>query len=197
MLAAVILSGGESRRMGSPKALIRHKGRTFLEHLLEAAAHPKIAPVIVVLGPHAEPVRAQVPLGDVTVVINQEWEKGQLSSLQAAVRHLLLLKDQSDGLILFLVDHPFVSGQLTSRLVEQFYASGKPIVLPTCGGRRGHPVIFARSLYPELLAAPLDQGARAVVWAHANQVLEVATDEQGILLNINDPETLQNALSAR
>jgi molybdenum cofactor cytidylyltransferase len=198
VLAAVILSGGESRRMGSPKALIPYRGRTFLEHLLEVAHHPNISPTVVVLGPHADPIRKQVALDAVNVVINQEWEKGQLSSIQAAVRHLLL-NDASDGFLLFLVDHPFVSAELVNQLTSEFYRSGKgrsgkAIVLPAFHGKRGHPVIFARRLYEELLAAPLDKGARTVVWAHADEVLEVPTEEEGVVLNVNDPETLRKTI---
>jgi CTP:molybdopterin cytidylyltransferase MocA len=59
--------------------------------------------------------------------------------------------------------------------------------------RRGHPVIFPAALYEELLRAPLDKGARAVVWAHAAEVLEVPTSEEGCVLNLNDPETLHRA----
>ena len=193
MLAAVILSGGESKRMGSPKALIPCRGKTFLEHLLEAARHPRISPVIVVLGPHADAIRQAVNLDAVNVVINQEWEKGQLSSIQAAVRELQK-RDETDGFLLFLVDHPFISARLVDQLVAEFYRSEKPIVLPAFQGKRGHPVIFARRLYEELLAAPLDKGARTVVWAHAGEVLEVPTEEEGVVLNLNDPENLRRAL---
>jgi len=193
VLAAVILSGGESKRMGSPKALIPCRGKTFLEHLLEAARHPRISPVIVVLGPHADAIRQAVNLDAVNVVINQEWEKGQLSSIQAAVRELQK-RDETDGFLLFLVDHPFISARLVDQLVAEFYRSEKPIVLPAFQGKRGHPVIFARRLYEELLAAPLDKGARTVVWAHAGEVLEVPTEEEGVVLNLNDPENLRRAL---
>jgi molybdenum cofactor cytidylyltransferase len=193
VLAAVILSGGESRRMGSPKALIRYRGKTFLEHLLNVARHPKISPTIVVLGPHADPIRAQVSLDGAVVVVNQDWEKGQLSSIQAAVSHLIV-KNESDGFVLFLVDHPFVSADLVEKLIAEFYRSRKPIIVPVFDGKRGHPVIFARRLYDELLAAPLDKGARTVVWAHAHEILEVRTQESGVLTNLNDPETLRKAL---
>jgi molybdenum cofactor cytidylyltransferase len=193
VLAAVILSGGESRRMGSPKALLPYRGRTFLQHLLDTTQHPKVSPVLVVLGPHADPIRKQVALDPANVVINLEWEKGQLSSIQAAVNHLIL-KDESDGFLLFLVDHPFVSATLVDQLVAEFYRSGKAIVLPAFQGKRGHPVIFARRLYEELLAAPLEKGARTVVWNHADEVLTVPTEEEGVVLNLNDPETLRRAL---
>lgn len=194
MLAAVILSGGESRRMGAPKALIPCRGRTFLEHLLDAARHPRISPVLVVLGPHADQIRKQVALDPASVVINPDWELGQLSSIQAAVRHLQAAPEETDGLMLFLVDHPLISAALVDRLVAEFYRSGRAIVLPTFQGRRGHPVIFARQLYDELLAAPLDKGARTVVWAHAKEVLEVPTEEEGVVMNLNDPETFRRAL---
>src|SRR4051812_34986208 len=193
MLAAVILSGGESRRMGSPKALIQYQGRTFLERLLDVARHPKISPTIVVLGPHADPIRAQVSLDAAVVIVNQDWEKGQLSSIQAAISHLIV-KNESDGFILYLVDHPFVTAQLVDKLIAEFYRSGKPIVAPVFNGKRGHPVIFARRLYEELLAGPLDKGARTVVWAHADEVLEVPTEESGVLTNLNDPDALRKAL---
>jgi molybdenum cofactor cytidylyltransferase len=84
---------------------------------------------------------------------------------------------------------------LVSDLVRQFYASGRAIVVPKFGGKRGHPVIFASRLYSELLAAPAEQGARAVVWAHQDEVLEVPTNEEGAVLNLNDPESLRRALA--
>lgn len=193
MLAAVILSGGESRRMGSPKALISYQGRTFLQHLLDAARHSRISPVLVVLGPHAEQIREGVALDPANVVINRDWELGQLSSIQAALRHLAT-REETDGIILFLVDHPLISPALVEHLVAEFYRSGKAIVVPAYRGKRGHPVIFARRLYEELLAAPLDKGARVVVWNHADDVLTVPTEEEGVVLNLNDPEKLRKAL---
>ena len=124
------------------------------------------------------------------IVINEDWEKGQLSSLQAAIRSL---PPGTDGLILCLIDHPLISAALVDDLIEQFYATKMNIVLPVFRGQRGHPVIFSSALYDELLAAPLDKGARAVVWAHSGELAEMATTEQGCVLNLNDPETLQKS----
>ena len=160
MLAAVILSGGASSRMGSPKALLPYQGRPFLEHLLEITIHPEIGVRRVVLGADAESIVKAIPLKANEMIINSQWEKGQLSSLQAAVRKL---PAGTDGMLLFLIDHPLISSSLVGELVAQFHKSKKPIVLPVYQGRRGHPVIFSASLYPELLRAPLETGARAVV----------------------------------
>ena len=185
MLAAVILSGGASRRMGSPKALLPYQGRPFLEHLLDVAKHPGIGVRRVVLGPDADAISAQVALKADEIVINKDWERGQLSSIQMAIRSL---PAGTDGLLLCPVDHPLISASLVADLIDSFEKTNAPVVVPLYEGRRGHPVIFAARLYEEILNAPYDTGARAVVWAHRNEICEVSTTEEGCVLNLNDPE---------
>jgi molybdenum cofactor cytidylyltransferase len=192
LLAAVILSAGASSRMGRPKALLPYREGTFLEHLIEVTRHPLIGETRVVLGAGAEDIRTIAKIEPSIVVLNGNWEQGQLSSICAGLRSLEAIA--TDGIVLCPVDHPLVSARLVGDLVERFYENNKPIVLPTYKGRRGHPVIFSSALYPNLLAAPADKGARAVVWAHAADILEVPTDEEGVVLNINDPDMLKRAI---
>jgi molybdenum cofactor cytidylyltransferase len=191
LLAAVILSAGASTRMGRPKALLPYREGTFLEHLIQVTRDPRIGITRVVLGAGAENIQAVAKLDDSIVVFNREWELGQLSSIWAGVRSLE--EAETDGIILCPVDHPLVSARLVSELVDRFYEAKKAIVLPTYKGKRGHPVIFSSQLFGELLEAPAEMGARAVVWAHAADVLEVPTDEEGVTLNLNDPDMLKRA----
>jgi molybdenum cofactor cytidylyltransferase len=192
LLAAVILSAGASSRMGRPKALLPYREGTFLEHLIQVTQHPCIGVTRVVLGAGAEVIRTMAKLDPSIVVLNPDWEQGQLSSICAGVRSLEGV--DTDGMVLCPVDHPLVSAQLVSELVDRFYEEKKAIVLPTFKGRRGHPAIFSSTLYGELLAAPADKGARVVVWEHAADVVEVPTDEEGVILNLNDPDMLKRAL---
>jgi molybdenum cofactor cytidylyltransferase len=191
LLAAVILSAGASSRMGRPKALLPYREGTFLEHLIEVTRHPQIGVTRVVLGAGAEVIRTIAKLDPSMVVLNPKWEQGQLSSICAGLRSLEGI--DTDGMVLCPVDHPLVSARLVGELVDRFYGDGKTVVIPTFRGRRGHPVIFSNALYAELLAAPADMGARAVVWAHAADLLEVPTDEEGVVLNLNDPDMLNRA----
>jgi CTP:molybdopterin cytidylyltransferase MocA len=192
-LAAAILAAGESRRMGTPKALIPYRGATFAGHLLEVTKHARVGLIRVVLGAGADEIRAHLRLDAASVVLNPDWPKGQLSSIQAAIRSLP--EGETEGLLLCPVDHPMVSAELVARLIEEFDSTGKSIVLPMYQGRRGHPVIFRAGLYHELLEASMEVGARQVVWAHKADVAEVPTDEEGVVLNLNDPETLKRALA--
>jgi nicotine blue oxidoreductase len=176
--------------MGSPKALLPYQGRPFLDHLLEITKHPKIGVRRVVLGPHAEAIARETKLAAGEIVINDDWEKGQLSSIHAALHSL---PSDVDGILLCLIDHPLISMDLITELIQAFYATNAPVILPVFEGKRGHPVIFSARTFTELLAAPLEEGARAVVWAHANDLVQVATTEEGCVLNLNDPETLARA----
>jgi molybdenum cofactor cytidylyltransferase len=191
LLAAVILSAGSSSRMGRPKALLPYREGTFLEHLIEVTRHPRIGVKRVVLGAGAEVIRTVAKLDPSLIVLNPDWEQGQLSSICAGLRSLEGI--DIDGIVLCPVDHPLVSARLIGELVLRFYESKKGIVLPTYNGRRGHPVIFSKTFFRELLAAPKEKGARAVVWAHAADVLEVPTEEEGVVLNLNSPDMLKRA----
>jgi molybdenum cofactor cytidylyltransferase len=193
MLAAAILAAGESRRMGRPKALLDYHGKTFVEHLAEVTRHPRVGVLLVVLGAKAEEIRSRLRgMDPARFVVNGDWQSGQLSSIHAAIRSLPV--GETEGLMLCPVDHPIISSEVVVQIIAAFDSSDKAIVVPTFGGRRGHPVIFRSSLYDELLAASPDVGARQVVWAHRDDVIEVPTSEEGVILNLDDPEAYQRAM---
>jgi molybdenum cofactor cytidylyltransferase len=63
--------------------------------------------------------------------------------------------------------------------------SGAPIVRPAIGDRHGHPVIFGRSVLDELRRAPVEAGAKSVLRAHERDVLNVAVDDEGCLVDVD------------
>jgi len=196
MIAGIILAAGESSRMGRDKALLPLGRETFLGRLIEIL-RGEVRPLIVVLGHHAQEIAARIPRpaslasstyseDDLQIVRNPDYKLGQLSSLQAALRSL---QGQSvAGALVCLVDHPAITTAVVRAVLERFRKRQARIIIPTCKGRRGHPVFFSAELFPELLAAPLDQGARVVVRRHAADVELVETGEEGILLDVDRPD---------
>src|SRR5579862_1046225 len=128
-LAAAILAAGESRRMGRPKALVPLDGLTFVEHLLAATRQPRVEIVRVILGANAEEIRKELDLDSSQVVVNENWQLGQLSSIQAAIRSLP--PGATSGLLLCPVDHPLITGAIVSPLIGRIDPEKKRIVLPT------------------------------------------------------------------
>lgn len=187
MIVAVVLSAGESSRMGRPKALLPIDGQTFIERIVGALKQGGVERIVVLLGSNAEELRHQIVHLPVEILINPDYQQGQLSSLQVAVRHLQAAKD-CVGMMVHLVDHPYIDPKLVRLMLQRFDGSKFSIVVPRHQGKRGHPVIFSRSLFDELLNAPLDQGAKAVVNAHRQDTLEIDTDDVGITLDIDTPE---------
>jgi molybdenum cofactor cytidylyltransferase len=187
MIAAVVLSAGESSRMGQPKALLPIEGETFIGRIVASLKQTQVGKIIVVLGHNSDQLAAAIRPLPVEILINPNYQLGQLSSLQVAVRNLLPDAD-CDGMLVHLVDHPYIDASLVDRMIQQFYESKNDIVVPRCRGKRGHPVLFSRRLFDELLDAPMDQGAKAVVNAHRDETLEIETDEEGITVDIDTPE---------
>lgn len=184
-IIGIILAAGESSRMGSPKALLQIKGKTFLQHIVDVIRRAGLENISVVLGHDAENIRSKFPELAVQFITNKNYQKGQLSSIQTAIKNI---SEEVDAILVCPIDRPMVSSGLIQKLISEFIKTKSPIIIPIYDAKRGHPIIFSSSLFPELMRAPIDVGARAVVWAHHNEVVEVPTNEEGILINIDTPE---------
>lgn len=187
MVAAIILSAGKSERMGSPKALLKYRGQSFLETILAAIASARLAPAIVVAGHHYDEISKSFP--NVQIAFNPNYNQGMSTSVQAGIR---ALPAGLDGVAVFLVDHPMVDRQTIEVLVARL-APGR-IVVPVHDGRRGHPVIFAADLFGEVLALSPDQGLNTVVRRQRERVIEVFVENAGVLRDIDTPEQFARLL---
>jgi len=93
-----------------------------------------------------------------------------------------------DAVLLCLVDHPAFQASTLAALVDAFAGTNAPLVVPTHGGRRGHPVLLARPLFEPLLALPADRGANHLIRAWHNQAQFVEVADPGILVDVDDPQ---------
>jgi molybdenum cofactor cytidylyltransferase len=186
----ILLAAGESRRMGYPKPLLKVGDETFVAHLADAML-TVVARLTIVVGAHADRVRPAIPRDvRIRVIDNPDWARGQLTSIKAGIR---ALPPDASAALIHLTDHPTVKAATFAAVVDAYRRFGKPIVIARHGGRRGHPALFDRKLFTELLDAPEDQGARVVVNADASRIVYTDVDDPGILLDLDTPEDLARA----
>jgi molybdenum cofactor cytidylyltransferase len=201
MLAAIILAAGDSTRMGRPKALLLDlEGRPFVARLVRTFAAANVRDVIVVTGSlHAAIADAlaadQPPIAPI-LVNNPQPALGQLSSLWMgldAADQLASPKPRSgggggiDGVLMTLVDIPLVRASTIKNVIDEWTRSRAPIVRPAVGDRHGHPVLFDQSVFDALRHAPITEGAKAVVHANADRIVNVQVEDEGCLLDVDTP----------
>ena len=186
MIVGLILAAGKSERMGKLKTLLPFGGETVLGAAYKLLKSSSLDAVRVVLGHRAEEVKQLVGLPDEDVVINPDYEQGMLSSVKEGLRAAQGLDPRA--VLLYPADHPGVGPEVIERLLAGFQDSGKAIVVPVFQGRRGHPVIFGKALFDELLAASPDVGARQVVRSNPDKILEVEVEHPGVVRDIDTPE---------
>jgi CTP:molybdopterin cytidylyltransferase MocA len=180
--------------MGRSKALLQAKERSFVAATVHALRHGGCHPVVVVLPPgRDEETRAAVAAGAVTLP-NPDPGEGPITSLRVALE---ALGDGIDGMAVLPVDHPLVRPATVRALLEAFHESRAPVVLPTHEGERGHPGLFRRSVFPELLDPGLEGGARTVVHAHLADARLVPVDDPGVRADIDTPEAYRAAFPGR
>jgi nicotine blue oxidoreductase len=170
--AGLILAAGEGKRFGGPKAPYVHNGERLVDRAVKVLADAGCSPIFVVLGAWI----GEVP--GATVLENKDWPTGMGSSLQVGLTHLNSEAD-IDEVVVSLVDLPGLTSEAVARIVN----TPGEIVVAAYDTKRGHPVKFHISTWPELIkSATGDQGARSYIADHPEQIVlvevgDVATGE--------------------
>jgi CTP:molybdopterin cytidylyltransferase MocA len=187
-VAGLVLAAGAGSRYGSPKALVRLRGRLLVERAADLLAAGGCDPVVVVLGAAADQVlaAARLPGAGVRTVVNPDWPTGMGSSLRAG---LAAVPAGVEAVVVTLVDTPGLGPESVRRLV----AAGGPdgAAQATYGGRRGHPVLLGRTVISEVAAAATgDRGAGPWLAAHPERVRLVPCDGTGDPRDVDVPDDL-------
>lgn len=188
-IAALVLAAGRSTRMGSRnKLLVEVGGKPMVRRVVETLLASRARPILVVTGHERERIEAALAHLPVTFVHNPDHAQGLSTSLRAGIE---ALPEACDGVLVCLGDMPRLGAAIVDRLIDTFSPEeGRAIVVPTCAGRRGHPVLFGRAFFEAMRGLAGDVGARSLIDAHPEAVAEVETGDPGVLLDVDTPEAL-------
>jgi molybdenum cofactor cytidylyltransferase len=169
---ALILAAGPSKRLGTPKQLLKWGSSTLLQHVIESVAATPVDATWVVLGAFIDEILETVDFGDAGIIENPEWEEGIASSLRVGL-DVITREGDADAALVVLGDQPDLDPDTVRSLVDRYIATGASAVVPKYRYQRGNPVLIDRSIWPRVMSLEGDQGARTLLQAHPEWVEEV------------------------
>jgi len=188
MISAILLAAGESRRMGEFKQLLMFAGRTFVECCADHLLDSRIDELIVVTGHREADVRRALGGRAVRLAHNADYRDGMSSSVKCGIA---AVSPAATAVLVALVDQPQIEPAAINRVIAEYERQRSLIVIPTCNGRNGHPVLIDLRLRDELLAFDGSQGLRQVIQAHAADVLHIDVATETVLTDFDYPEDYQ------
>ncbi|OYQ37734.1 4-diphosphocytidyl-2C-methyl-D-erythritol kinase [Niveispirillum lacus] len=185
----IVLAGGFGRRMGGANKLLREwRGEPLVRHVAKSALSAQLAGVTLVTGHQDGEVRRALDGLALDYAHASDHADGMAATLKAG---LAALPDDIDGVLILLGDMPLVTPAIINRMVAAYSPDqGRAIIIPTCQGQRGNPVLWDVSYIPEMRSLTGDRGARALLTTHADRVCEVAVEDAGVLLDVDVAEDL-------
>ena len=189
----MVLAAGMSRRMGTPKQLLRLAGETILEHTLKNVRASGVSEIVLVLGFAADSVEQEISIDRVKmervkIVYNQDYQQGMGTSLRTG---LAAVDARSNAALIVLADQPFVRPETLNQLIACHQESRPQIIIPMYKGFRGNPVLLDRSVFAELQSLTGDVGCRAIFGSHVESIRKLPVEDIGILLDIDSQEEYQ------
>jgi molybdenum cofactor cytidylyltransferase len=173
-ISGLILGAGTSQRLGRPKQLLPFRGGTLLGWVVaQAERAPGLDELVVVLGRAASEIRQKVEFGDATVVENVEFNEGCSSSYRAGVA---ALNSKSEAIMIILGDQPHIEPEIIDQVAQEWRQSTAQIAVCSYRGRRGHPMIFARTMFNQLLNLHGDKAAWKLVDQNPELLQEIYFD---------------------
>jgi molybdenum cofactor cytidylyltransferase len=206
VVPVLLLAAGGSTRMGRPKQLLDYHGRPLLRHGVEQALGSICRPVIVVLGADAEACRAAIQDLPVEIVINAGWTAGMGSSIRVGMSALLERRTRADSdraadadadadaVVIALADQPLISSAFLDSLVRRHAEQRTPMVAASYDDRPGVPALFARALFPRLVALDGQAGAKALLQAAGDDLVTIPAPQAA--MDIDTPDDYARLLRA-
>ena len=191
----VVLAAGRSKRMGASKAALEFEpGVTLLERAVQVLRTGGCRYVVAVVNDADDWSARLADVAGAAVVTNDRPQSQQIDSIRLGLAHL---PDDAEAAVVLPVDFPALRPETVQTMIEAFFARKPTVLLPVHGGTPGHPVIFSRAMFGELMTDLLARGAETIVDAHQADRVELEVDDPGILHDVDSPDDYQRFLRER
>ena len=175
---AVILAAGESKRMGYPKMLLPFHNSTMIECVITSITKSNVDKILIVLGAEKEALTQLAEKLHIEYCLNDNFKEGMLSSVQCGFK---TMPSACKASFVFQGDQPLITFNTINALIDGFFSSGKGIIIPVYKKKRGHPILIDMKYRSEIDKLSHTKGLRSLSYKFSSDVLEVETDDSGIL----------------
>jgi CTP:molybdopterin cytidylyltransferase MocA len=188
-ISALILAAGKSERFGAPKVLQSFKNVPFLVRIVDSLRQAGIQSIYLVLGFESEKMVKKLPeIEKINIVINENYEFGQFSSLQTGIRKL---PSDISGCLVCLIDQPHLRSETVKQIVNEVNAHPNRIIIPTFKHHGGHPVYIPKSLLSEIRETAISESLRHVFLNNLHFIHRFEVDDPLIVEDVDTPGDLK------
>jgi len=191
---SIILAAGESKRMGFPKMLLTFNGKTMIENVIGNVRRSDADNTLVVLGAHKEILTDIIIKSNVKYCYNNNYKEGMLSSVKCGFKNL---PSDFKAALVFQGDQPLITPAVINSVINAYRSSGKGIVIPVHNKKRGHPLLLDRKYSIEIDRLDAREGLRSLAYKFPDDVLEVETDDTGILRDFDTYEDYRKEINQK
>jgi molybdenum cofactor cytidylyltransferase len=190
-IGAVVLAAGLSSRMGQFKLLLPWlEDKPIVVHVISKLVDYPLKHIVIVTGNRPDEVRNALSDFEVTFAHNPDFAEGEiLSSLKVGLQNM---PETVDAVLVIPGDLPQMPVSVLQAVISAYNLDS--IIVPTHIGKNGHPVMFPRRFWQEILSLAPDKAPRAVLKANSDNVRKIAVDSDGILADIDTPDDYQREL---
>jgi molybdenum cofactor cytidylyltransferase len=180
-IAIVILAAGASKRMGTPKQLLKWGEESLLGHSISKALKVEASEVIVVLGANYKSIEKEIKQFPLTILKNENWGEGLGKSIACATKYILELKPKISGLLIVLADQPFIDTDFLNNIIQKFSQNQNQIIATAYeNGKNGVPVLFDSCYFDELCNISDDNGAKHLLNKYQSFVISLQFQHQNL-----------------
>jgi len=178
--------------MGFPKMLLSFNGTTMIETVIGNVTRSNVDNVLIVLGANSDAITGLDINMSVRYCYNDSYKEGMLSSVLCGFRNL---PSDFEAVLVFQGDQPLIPPNVINKVIETYRLSGKGIVIPVYNGKRGHPLLIDKKYNDEIEKLNTREGLRSLAYQFSDDVLEVETDDPGILRDFDTYEEYKEEIN--